>query len=275
MSLFKKKAKVDPKDEALIDEGMAAQSYKDLQNAKRTYQLAIGSLSVAVLILTILVSTKNTEVVVMPPDYYEPVVVNGNYANQAYAAGHAMMVANLMGNVNERNIEFVTGVVLRMLSPHLHAELYQAFQTETQVLKNRRARQSFYIEDVMFEPRNNIVFVWGTKRTSLVGQSEISERFTYEFKIEPKNGMPKITHFDAYPGIPNVRDPKRVVELKPYLTRDLKLASLMSSTDVKYAKPQEPTSAGDTTATPQNQPSADSPEQKQNVTTEEKQQEQN
>lgn len=274
MNIFKKKEKKDPKEDQLIDVGMTAQSYQDLQNAKKTYQLAIGSLSVTVLILTMMVSTKNTEVVVMPPDYYEPVVLNGNYANQAYAAGHAMMVANLMGNVNDRNIEFVTNVVMRMLSPHLYAELQQAFQTETQLLKNRRARQSFFIEDVMFDAKNNIVFVWGTKRTSLLGQSEISERFTYEFQIQPKNGIPKITYFNAYTGVPNVRDPKRVVEIKPYLTRDLKLASLMATTDVTYAKPDEQAGGAPEQKqpeTPTNEQQAQQPE----VKPEENQQEQN
>lgn len=238
MGIFDKKSKEDMKKEAMIATGITSQSYQDMQQAKRTYRLAIGCLSVAVLILVMMVSSKKTEIIVMPPDYYEPIIVNGKYANQAYSAGHAMTVANLMGNVNERNVDFVTDVVLRMLSPHLRSQLYQSFQTEVQILKNRRARQSFYIEDVMFEPRNNIVWVWGNKRTSLIGQQEVTERFTYEFRIEPQNGMPKITHFDSYTGIPKARDPNLIIEAQPYLTRELKLAALLSSDDVQYK--QEP-----------------------------------
>lgn len=245
MGIFeKKKSAKDEAKEELISRGISAQSYQDLQKAKRTYQIAIGSLSVSVLILVMMVSSKQTEIIVMPPDYYEPVVINGKYANEAYSAGHAMTVANLMGNVNERNIDFVTETVLRMLSPHLRSQLYQAFQTEVQILKNRRARQSFYVEDVMFEPRNNIVWVWGNKRTSLIGQQEVTERFTYEFRIEPQNGMPKITHFDSYSGIPKARDPNLIVEAQPYLTRELKLAALLSSDQVEF-KQEAPEKAAD------------------------------
>lgn len=238
MGIFDKKSKKEPSQDELIETGMTAQSYQDLQQSKRFNRIAIGCLSVTVLILAMMVSSKKTEIVVMPPDYYEPVIVNGNYANQSYAAGHAMMVANLMGNINERNIEFVTENVLRMLSPHLRAQLFQAFQNEVIIVKNRRARQTFYIEDVMFEPRNNIVFVWGNKRTSAIGTAEIEERFTYEFRIEPKNGMPKITHFDSYAGVPKPRDPNLNVGPQPYLTRELKLAKLMASDEVKYT-PEE------------------------------------
>lgn len=265
MELFKKKQKVDPAKDQLIDTGMTAQSYQDLQNAKKAYRLAIGSLSVAVLILTVMVASKKTEVVVMPPDYYEPIIVNGNYANQSYAASHAMNIANLMGNVNERNIDFVTETVIRMLSPHLRTQLVQAFQTEVQILKNRRARQSFYVEDVMFDPKNNIVFVWGNKRTSMIGQAEITERFTYEMRIQPSNGMPKITHFDAYPGIPKSRDPNRVVEIQPYLTRELKLAKLMASDKVTYEQsPADASPAQSSTQTNVNNPPAENAKQEQN-----------
>lgn len=269
MDIFKKKAKKNTSSESLVDTGITALSYHDLQQAKKTYRLAIGSLSVAVLILTFMVSSKKTEVVVMPPDYYEPIIVNGNYANQAYAASHAMNIANLMGNVNERNVDFVMENILRMLSPHLRSQLAQAFQNEVQILKSRRARQSFYVEDVMYDPKNNIVFVWGNKRTSMVGQSEITDRFTYEMRIQPSNGMPKITHFDAYPGIPKSRDQNRVVEIQPYLTRELKLAQLMASDNVTYEQPSadEPANTAQpaiTQPTTDTNPPADAVKQEQN-----------
>lgn len=231
--MSKKKNKQDDNDD-VIDTGIAANAYNDLRRTNRLQQTAIAALSVCVLILLFMVSGKKTEIIAMPPNYFEPVIVSGNYANTSYAASHAIAAANMMGNVNERNIDYVTDTVLKMLSPHLRTQLYQSFQTEVQILKSRRARQSFYIEDVMVEPSNNIIFVWGTKRTASVNSGEITERFTYEFQIKPNQGMPKITHFDSYVGIPRPRDPNRKFEPKPYLTRDLQLASLLSSTDVEF-----------------------------------------
>lgn len=237
MEFFKKKTPKEEVNDDHIESGMTALSFQDLEKAKKTYRLTIGCLSVTCLVLAVLVSGKSQETIVMPPDYYEPVIVNGKFSNEAYSAGHAMAIANLMGNVNERNIDFVTDVVLRMLSPHLRAQLFQAFQNEVQLLKNRRARQSFYIEDVMFEPRNNVIWVWGNKRTSAVGSQEISERYTYEFRIEPNHGMPKITHFDSYAGMPKSKDPNLAIEPKPYLTRDLELVKLMSNPEATKIKP--------------------------------------
>lgn len=234
MNMFKKKPK--PETDELLKEGIVALSYQDLERSKTMYRSTIGALSVVSLILAVMAFSNKTEVVVMPPDYWEPVITKGKFANEAYAAGHAMNIANLMGNVNEKNIDFVTDNVLRMLSPHLRAQLVQAFNAEVQILKSRRARQSFYIEDVMFEGRNNLVWVWGTKRTSTMGNQEVSERYTYEFRIEPSNGMPRITHFNAYSGIPKPRDPNLSIAPEPYLTRDLALVKAMSTVSDKPAE---------------------------------------
>lgn len=239
MELFKKKPQKESAADEHIESGMTALSFQDLEKSKKYYRISLAALSCTILVLVILLSGKTQEIVVTPPSYYEPLVVNGRFANEAYSAGHALAIANMMGNVNERNIDFVTDNILRMLSPHLRAELFQAFQNEVQLLKNRRARQSFYVEDVMFEPRNNVIWVWGYKRTSAVGTQEISERYTYELRIEPNYGMPKITHFDSYAGMPKSKDPNLAIDPKPYLTRDLELVKLMANPDEQKITPAQ------------------------------------
>lgn len=204
-------------------ESFVNKDFTDLVQTRRGYQLVILSLSLAVGMLSIAVLNKQVEVVVMPPDYFEPVIVNGSYANESYAASHALGIAGMIGNVSEKNAEFVMQSFLKVLSPFLRNQVEATLNAETKILKTRKARQTFLIEDVMFEPKNNIIWVWGQKTLTFAGGGNHSERFTYEFRIEPKNGSPRVTHFDAYPGIPNSKDSKYTVEMQPYLTRELKL----------------------------------------------------
>lgn len=199
------------------------ESYTDLVNTRRGYQIAILSLSLSVGILCLMAFNKQVEVVVMPPDYYEPVVVNGSYANKSYAASHALGIAAMLGNVSERNADFVMANFLKVLSPYLRSQIESSLNAEVKILKTRKARQTFLIDDVMYEPRNNIIWVWGQKTLTFAGGGNHSERYTYEFRIEPKNGSPRVSHFDAYPGIPRAKDSKYTVEMLPYLSRELKL----------------------------------------------------
>lgn len=207
----------------MTTESFVGKSYIDLVNTKRGYQIAILSLSIAVGVLSITAMNKQVEVIVMPPDYYEPVIVNGNYANESYAASHAVGIAGMIANVSERNADFVMQSFLKVLSPYLRNQVEATLTAETKILKTRKARQSFLIEDVMYDGKNNIVWVWGEKSLTFAGGGNHSERFTYEFRIEPKNGSPRVTHFDAYPGIPRAKDSKYKVEMLPYLSRELKL----------------------------------------------------
>ncbi|HAQ48940.1 MAG TPA: hypothetical protein DCR37_07830 [Glaciecola sp.] len=215
---------------------LTADAYMDLMASKKYYRITIAFLSFAVLILAILVQGKKTEIVVMPPDYYEPVIVDGKYANRSYIANHALSIAVSLGNISAKNIDFVSEAFLRMLSPRLQTKLGKSLETEAKLLAKKRARQTFEVEDVMFRDRDNLVWVWGEKSTT-VGGNTMREYFTYEFRIEPNHGMPKITHFDAYPGKPSMRD-KEPVLVTPYLTRELALVKTYSKGEITISDEQ-------------------------------------
>lgn len=216
---------------------ITAVAYTDLMNSKKAYHITIASLAITVLFLVVMVSAKSTEIVVMPPDYYEPVIVNEQYANQSYAAGHAVGIALLIGNISSKNVDFVTETLIKKLSPTLQVSLTNALETEAKLIKRRRARQIFEVEDVMFRNSDNVVWVWGTKETTIKG-SPITETFTYEFRIEPSHGSPKITHFDAYPGRPRNRS-QQPVEVTPYLTRELSLVKAFAPGEIVIAQPEQ------------------------------------
>lgn len=229
MNMFNKK-KETPVSK-ILKNTLSGEAYSDLKQAKLMYRMTIAALSIAILILVIMLQGKKTEVVVMPPDYYEPVIVDGSYANRSYTASHALAIAVMLGNISPRNVDFVTEKFMKMLSPRLQSMLYGALDTEAKLLLRKRARQTFEVDDVMFRNEDNLVWVWGTK-TTMVGPNSAKDSFTYEFRLEPNNGIPKITHFDAYPGKPNIKR-QGLVEVTPYLSRDLALVKLYSPGDIK------------------------------------------
>jgi conjugal transfer pilus assembly protein TraE len=221
-----------------VNQSLTTDAYTDLMKGKQSYRMTIACLSFTVLILAFLVQGKKTEIVVMPADYYEPIIVNGKYANRSYIAGHALSTAIMLGNISSKNVEFVSKSFLRILSPRLQSILGHSLDTEAKLLTRKRARQTFEVDDVMFRDEDELVWVWGTKTTT-VGNNSMRENFTYEFRIEPNNGMPKITHFDAYPGQPAMRN-KEPVRVTPYLSRELALVKTYSPGEITISNDKGP-----------------------------------
>ena len=206
-------------------DSLVGKSYRDFEQSKKFNRTVISALAIACAVLTVMVATKDTEIVVLPPSYDSELRVHGNQANEQYMLRHAMGVASLVGNVNERNIDFVVNTVDKMLSPYLQSNLGEGLRNEAQILKIRKASQTFVIEDMMYEPKNNLVWVWGTKTLKVHTGTEHKERFTYEFRIEANNGVPRITHYDAYAGIPKQKNNEEyTVDTSPFLTDALEKA---------------------------------------------------
>ena len=203
-------------------DSLVGKSMSDYVAAKKFNMTLHFTLAATALVLAISLATKSTEVVVMPPTYSDTVVIEGNRANEHYMLQHAMGIASMVGNINERNVNFVVKTLLDMLSPFLRSSLEDGLNKEVQILKLRKASQQFVIEDMMYEPKNNLVWVWGTKTLTVKSGSKQEERWTYEFRIEPRNGAPKITHFDNYPGTPKQKNnDEYTVDNSPYLNAAL------------------------------------------------------
>ncbi|WP_240224667.1 type IV conjugative transfer system protein TraE [Rheinheimera hassiensis] len=229
-------------------DSIVAKSYSDYEKSKRVNQITIASLSVALCITTYMALRNNVEIIVTPPQYSSEIVIQGSRANEAYMTGHAMSIAGLIGNLNERNVDFVVDQVTRMMTPYLRSNLEGMFVKEAQILKIRKASQHFIIEDMMYEPKNNIVWVWGTKTLKLSTGTEDTQRFTYELRIEPVSGSPRITHFDAYNGVPRKKNNDYVVDAKPINTQHLEEVMGTTSDKPTRFKIQSPDSqAGNST----------------------------
>lgn len=203
-------------------DSLVGKSLSDFQESKKFNRMVISCLAGTTLCLAFLLVSKDTEIVVMPPNYTEAVVVEGRKANQHFMEMHAMSIAGLIGNINERNSSFVVKTLLNLMSPRLKDEMGAGLENEAQILKIRKAKQTFVIEDMMYEPKNNLIWVWGTKTLSVKSGGKKEDRWTYEFRIEPQQGSPRITHYDSYPGTPKQRtNDEYVVDNSPYLSEAL------------------------------------------------------
>ena len=217
------------------EDSIAGMNYTDMLNTKKYMMITIVTLSLVVAGLLLALLFKDSEYIVTPPNYTKALHIKNGVGNQEYQQQFALSIAMMMGNIDSRNVDFVTGEVLKLMSPQLRSQTILTLKREAQLLKVRNASQTFVVEDMMFSARNNVMWVWGRKTLTNRSGEKDSRRYTYEFRIEPINGYPRITYFSGYDGQPKKKDSKYVVPVNPYLTEALEQVKETNPENATYS----------------------------------------
>jgi len=193
-------------------DSMVGAAYTDLINTKTQMTWAIVVQSVVILILLVMYFTKDQMIVVVPNSINEEIHIGEGVANAEYQKRFADYVAKTIGNVNPNNVEHVKRIINDMLSPALRSMLLPAIEAEVTLLKVRELSQDFIVRDIIWSGKNDLAYVWGEKITrTRSGQERDSEDYTYEVRVKPFNGYPRIVHLLGYKGSPK-NNPKKVEE---------------------------------------------------------------
>ncbi|MGV7963677.1 TraE/TraK family type IV conjugative transfer system protein [Photorhabdus tasmaniensis] len=171
--------------------------------------LRINTIAIAVIAALVVKTQFFTDAVtiVTPPNMTEEVTIVGNKASESYKTQWALFFSTLIGNINPTNIKFVTTYVLDALSPDLQAKTGEALQQQINIMQARGVEQSFKPNDIYYDPKNDMVYVWGTKSTRLINVPDKTEssKWTYEWVMGMKNGRPRIAYVNQYAGTPNIK----------------------------------------------------------------------
>lgn len=171
------------------------------------------ALAIAVVCLTYGMLSKDETVVVVPPTFTEEITFVGNQASEAYKTGWGLFVANLAGNISERNSTFVADTLRKMFKAKDADNFERQLTAQVQALKVRGVRENFTPLDLIYNSEVDTVWVYGDKKTvSVRSGASTTQKWTYEVRIIASSGMPKITHFTQYEGAPNTR--KRVSKIR-------------------------------------------------------------
>jgi len=206
-------------------------SIDDYLSSRRTMFISNIMLVVLALILAINSFSRTVEKIAIPPNLTEEARVAGNKANQAYNLTWAHHIAGITGNVSEANSEFVLTHLELMMSPHLWSQAKDALNQDIMILKSRDAEQQFIIENAVYDEKSEVSWVWGTKKLKVPGAEPRLSRWTYEIRIKPYGGYPRITYLNAYEGPPQRRKRNDLQSVDPFLTADMQEAIDSIDTD--------------------------------------------
>ena len=181
---------------------MVGAAYSDLIATKSKLLSIIIMQTIALLVLAFLYITTETETIIVPAQVTGEMVIGEGKANEEYQKRFAYSVASLIGNVSPRNIDFVLENIEKMLSPNLRSTILPSLKNEANVMKVRGYEQDYVVKDMIWSTKADMVYVWGEKTTR--GGKEVSnDDFTYEIRLKPIDGFPRIVHLKGYKGVPS------------------------------------------------------------------------
>lgn len=186
----------------------AVLTYSQLIQRDKKLILNNGLLTVIAGLLVIkVVFFSTTEVIAIPPDMTEEVSVAGSKASESYKTQWGLFIATTLGNINPKNVTFVTSYILKMFPASKQSELEAELKKASDLMLARKVDQTFVAEDVNFLPSDNVLYVWGTRKTKFlnVSDKEQTERWTYEMVLSVKSGRPRILYLNQYSGTPNIK----------------------------------------------------------------------
>ncbi|KAA1186416.1 TraE/TraK family type IV conjugative transfer system protein [Photorhabdus heterorhabditis] len=145
--------------------------------------------------------------IITPPNMTEEIKLIGNKTSESYKTQWALFFSTMVGNINPKNINFVTDYITEALSPELQAKTSEELQNQATLMATRGVDQSFSPNDIYYDPKNDVVYVWGNKTTRLINVPDKveSSRWTYEWVLGMKNGRPRIAYVKQYAGTPNIK----------------------------------------------------------------------
>lgn len=165
-------------------------------------------LSLVILGLVIHINTMDKEKILIPPHLSEEVSVGRNYASKEYLQHFAYWLVGVISSINADNADEVHKWVHR----YFKDEVWSNLGPQILAIKSNpnftgvNLMNYFSVEGIEYEPRSETFYVYGKLTSAQYRKGRIqpvrSIMATYEVRMEMFNGIPRVTHWRPYEGVP-------------------------------------------------------------------------
>lgn len=191
-----------------------------LKTEAKYSRITILVLAVLLVIMFFFVMNKQSVVTIVPYTLSSEAYITQDKASVRYKEAWGHMIATEIGNISQKNFNFLKQRLAPLISPSIYGEFFKKLEDEVAQIKEDKIVVSFNPASVVYEPKTDKVFVFGRSEvTNALGYKTSSVR-TYEIKIRMNLYVPQVTHFVSYPGEP--RNENVLMQLKKKEAQNLK-----------------------------------------------------
>ncbi|UJF20354.1 type IV conjugative transfer system protein TraE (plasmid) [Vibrio sp. SS-MA-C1-2] len=175
---------------------------------KMTY--VVIALVIINLALTFRVITQDRITIITPPNFDKAFELNGNKADMNWKKMWSVMIAELLGNANNRSVDVTLETLKPMMNSADYERMADQLQAHVKALSIRNQEQRFEVLDTYYDAKTDKVIIYGERE--LTDKRRISDknaelrpiRWTYEVKVKNANGSPELTYINQYEGTPQI-----------------------------------------------------------------------
>lgn len=187
------------------------------QRLKETFsKLTLNTvLAFSVLGLVIYINTKEQKEIIVPPHLSEKMEVGRNTASLNYIESIAFWLVGTISSVNQENADDIHRWTRRFFID----EIWSNLGPQILAIKSNpkftgvNLMNYFSIKGIEYEPRTEIFYIYGKLTSAQYRKGRIqpvrSIYATYEVRMEMINGIPTVTHWLPYEGVPMTEEWKR------------------------------------------------------------------
>ena len=187
-------------------------SYNGLKQTRFILEIMLLPTVVANVVLAITLFSHRDAVRLVPPHLNDEVKIISGKSTESYTRAWGLFLAELIGNISPRNIEFVQKSLEPMISPGVYRQITDILNVQSQQIMVDHISITFEPKSVTYEKETNLVFVTG--QSQIKGPTGTPRIFlrTYEFEITMDGFRPMLKWIEMYEG--NPRDKKERERLK-------------------------------------------------------------
>ena len=187
-------------------------TWEGTQAENRWGRLIQGGLLVVVLVLGLLLYTKETIVTVQPFTLTEEATILKDDASRSYKEAWGWALALMLGNVSPANVDFIKDRISPILSPSIYFDVMDALGVQARQVREDRVTMRFEPRFVEYEPSTDKVFVYGYSFVRGSNSEEQRVDRTYEYSIQIANYAPLLDGMTTYTGMPRTEEVKLRME---------------------------------------------------------------
>lgn len=176
------------------------ESWHGTRGTNKLLAVAVVAVATVTIVQSAYLMERERLVVLVPPALQGEAVIGKQSADAPYHTAWAHLLAQMLGNVQPSNANFLKARLEPLLDPAIFAAVNQALEQQLDQIRRDRVSLAFEPKKILHEPSTGKTFVTGQSVLTGLGQQQKRTLRTYEFQLVIDDYRVTVAHLATYDG---------------------------------------------------------------------------
>ena len=182
------------------------ESWHGTQATNKLLAVAVVAVATVTIVQSAYLMERERIVVLVPPALQGEAVIGKQAADAPYHTAWAHLLAQMLGNVQPSNADFLKARLEPLLDPAIFTAVSQALEQQLDQIRRDRVSLAFEPKKILHEAATGKTFVTGQSVLTGLGQQQKRTLRTYEFQLVIDDYRVTVAHLATYDGEPRTAE---------------------------------------------------------------------